>query len=89
MPIIQASQAQKEYDVLIVGSGAGGGQAAYTLTLAGLKVAMLEAGRNYEPEKETPMFNRPDQAPLGGTATPDIQAFGFWDATVDGGWMVS
>lgn len=88
MPIIQASQAQKEYDVLIVGSGAGGGQAAYTLTLAGLKVAMLEAGRNYEPEKETPMFNRPDQAPLGGTATPDKQKFGFFDATVEGGWTV-
>src|SRR4051794_26717883 len=87
MAIIKAEQAQPEYDVLIVGSGAGGGQAAYTLTLAGMKVAMLEAGRNYEPERETPMFNRPDQAPLGGTATPE-KPFGFYDATIDGGWMV-
>ena len=37
MPAITADQAKPEYDVVIVGSGAGGGQAAYTLTLAGLK----------------------------------------------------
>ena len=69
MAIISASKTQPEYDVIIVGSGAGGGQMAYTLTLAGLKCVMLEAGRNYEPERETPMFNRADQAPLGGTSS--------------------
>ncbi len=88
MPHIPPSKAQPEYDVVIVGSGAGGGQMAYTLTLAGLKCVMLEAGRNYVPETETPMFNRPDQAPLGGTATPDKQFFGFFDSTIDGGWEV-
>ena len=45
--------------MVIVGSGAGGGQAAYTLTLAGLKCVMLEAGRSYDPVTETPMFNTP------------------------------
>lgn len=60
---------------------------AYTLTLAGLKCVMLEAGRSYDPATETPMFNRPDQAPLGGTSTPD-KPLGFWDSTIDGGWEV-
>ena len=87
MPIISSSQAKKEYDVAIVGSGAGGGQMAFTLTLAGLKCVMLEAGRAYEPATETAMLQRPDQSPLLGTATPDKQ-MGFCDATVDGGWEV-
>ena len=87
MPIIPANEAQNEYDVVIVGSGAGGGQAAYTLTLAGLKCCMLEAGRSYDAVAETPMFHRPDQAPLMGANTPD-KPFGFYDATVGGGWQV-
>ena len=87
MPIIPSSKAQTEYDVAIVGSGAGGGQMAYTLTLAGLKCVMLEAGRSYVPETETAMFQRPDQSPLLGTPTPDKQG-GFTDATIDGGWEI-
>jgi choline dehydrogenase-like flavoprotein len=87
MPIITAATAQPDYDVAIVGSGAGGGQMAMILTLAGLKCVMLEAGRAYDPRSETPMFQRADQAPLLGAATPD-KNFGFFDATVDGGWQV-
>ncbi|HEY0651235.1 FAD-binding protein, partial [Phenylobacterium sp.] len=75
------------YDVIIVGSGAGGGMSAYHLTRSGLKVLMLEAGRDYDPTTETPMFNIPAQAPLRGVGTPD-KPFGFYDATVDGGWEV-
>lgn len=48
---------------------------------------MLEAGRSYRPEAETPMFQTPDQAPLRTAGTPDKE-FGFYDATVDGGWEV-
>ncbi len=87
MPIITTGKSDTEYDIVIVGSGAGGGQMAYTLTLAGLKCVMLEAGRAYNPDVETSMFQRPDQTPLLGVATPDKQ-MGFTDATIDGGWEV-
>ncbi len=60
---------------------------AYTLTLAGIKCVMLEAGRAYDTDTETAMFQRRDQAPLGAVPTPD-KHMGFWDATVDGGWEV-
>lgn len=75
------------HDVLVVGSGAGGAMAAYELTRQGHKVLMLEAGRNYDPATETPMFRRNVDAPLMGASTPD-KDFGFYDSTVDGGWQV-
>ena len=48
---------------------------------------MLEAGRDYNPYAETPMFQTEHEAPLLGRSTPD-KPFGFYDATVDGGWQV-
>src|SRR3954469_8462720 len=87
MPIIASSKTQPQYDVIVIGSGAGGGQSAYTCAMAGAKVLMIEAGRNYSPETETPMFQRSGQAPLRGAQTPD-KPFGFYDATVGGGWQV-
>ena len=87
MAIISAKEAKPQYDVVIVGSGAAGGQSAYTLTLNGLKCVMLEAGRSYDVTSETPMFNTRDQAPLLGNSTVD-KPFGFHDATVGGGWDV-
>src|ERR1700722_5163629 len=87
MPFVTAKSQKSAYDVIVVGSGAAGGQSAYTLCMDGAKVLMLEAGRKYSPETETPMFQTPDMAPLGGAGTPD-KAFGFYDATVDGGWDV-
>jgi choline dehydrogenase-like flavoprotein len=76
-----------EYDVLIVGSGAGGGMSAHILTEAGIRVLLLEAGRNYDPVTETPMFQQNHEAPLRGVSTSD-KSFGYYDATVDGGWQV-
>jgi choline dehydrogenase-like flavoprotein len=88
MPLISPQQLKPEYDVIVVGSGAGGGQTAYTLTMEGAKVLMLEAGRDYDPVKETPMFQDNSVAPLRGAGSPDKQA-GFYDATVDGGWTIA
>jgi choline dehydrogenase-like flavoprotein len=87
MPFVNTRQLKTSYDAIVVGSGAGGGQSAYTLCMDGAKVLMLEAGRKYTPTSETPMFQTPDQAPLGGSGTPD-KPFGWFDATVDGGWEV-
>ncbi len=88
MPFVTATAATSEaYDVIVVGSGAAGGQTAYTLTMDGARVLMLEAGRKYDPIAETPMFHTPDLAPLRETGTSD-KPFGFYDATVDGGWEV-
>jgi choline dehydrogenase-like flavoprotein len=80
-------KSQASYDVIVVGSGAGGGMAAYLLAINGLKVLVLEAGRNYDPVRETPMFQLPKDAPLRGAGTSH-KPFGFYDATVDGGWQV-
>ena len=88
MPVISTADAQsKTYDIIIVGSGAGGGQMSMTLTIGGMKVLMLEAGRYYDPQSETAMFQTNSQAPLLGGSTPD-KNFGFHDATSDGGWEV-
>ena len=87
MPFVTPQTQQRAYDVIVVGSGAAGGQTAYTLCMDGARVLMLEAGRRYRPESETPMFQTPDLAPLGGEGTPQ-KPFGFYDATVDGGWQV-
>jgi len=80
-------KAQQEYDVIVVGSGAAGGITAYVLACSGVRVLMLEAGRDYDPVSETPMFNLPKDAPMRGAGTPE-KPFGFYDATVDGGWQV-
>src|SRR5689334_9388630 len=88
MPFVDPRAVNGEvYDVIVVGSGAAGGQTAYTLTMDGAHVLMLEAGRRYDPTLESPMFLTPDQAPLREVNTPD-KPFGFYDATVDGGWQV-
>src|ERR1043166_444622 len=87
MPFVTNNKTLPSYDVIIVGSGAAGGQSAYVLAMSGAKVLMLEAGRKYDPLSETRMFNRVRQAQWRGAGPPD-KPFGFYDATVDGGWTV-
>jgi len=43
--------AQNSYDVIIVGSGAGGGMATFQLANAGLRVALVEAVTSMTPLK--------------------------------------
>ena len=69
-------KAQQDYDVIIVGSGAAGGMCAYVLACSGVRVLMLEAGRDYDPVTETPMFQLPRDAPNRGAGTPE-KPFGF------------
>lgn len=75
------------HKVIVVGSGAGGAMAAYELTRQGVPVLLLEAGRDYDPKTESPMFKLQGDAPLMGAGTVD-KDFGYYDATVDGGWTV-
>ena len=76
-----------EPDVVVVGSGAGGGMAAYVLAKAGIKTLVLEAGRDYDPAKENSMLKWNYEAPLRGGSTTD-KHFGYYDATAGGGWSV-
>jgi choline dehydrogenase-like flavoprotein len=87
MAFVTPDSATEKYDVIIVGSGAGGGQTAYTLTMEGARVLMLEAGRTYDSRTESAMFKTNGQAPLRAVGTPE-KPFGFFDATIDGGWSV-
>src|SRR5947199_151181 len=75
---------RKTYDVVIVGSGAGGGMAAHTLTRAGANVLLLEAGGPWDNTKDSAMLRMPYTSPRRGASTPD-RPFGEFDACV-GGW---
>ena len=77
----------KSYDVVIVGSGAGGGIAAHILANAGAKICMLEAGGWYDCTKDSKMFQWAYQAPHRGAATHEMP-LGYFDATLSGGWEV-
>jgi choline dehydrogenase-like flavoprotein len=74
----------KNYDVVIVGSGAGGGMAAYELSKAGLKVCLLEAGAMYDPQKNITQLKNPWESKRRGASTK-YRPFGDFDACY-GGW---
>jgi choline dehydrogenase-like flavoprotein len=50
--MLQVSRSPQIFDVVVVGSGAGGGTAVKVLTDAGIRVALLEAGPMLTPEKD-------------------------------------
>jgi choline dehydrogenase-like flavoprotein len=74
------------HDVVIVGSGAGGGMAAKVLTEAGANVLMLEAGVMFDTRRDSKMMAWPYQSPRRGLPVPERQ-FGEFDAGW-GGWTL-
>jgi len=70
---------QLEADVVIVGTGAGGGTAAETLSKAGLSVVLLEAG----PLKTSTQFDMQERA-----AYRDLYQEGTGRGTKDGGMVI-
>src|SRR5260221_2812463 len=75
---------ENTYDVCIVGSGAGGGMAAYALTQAGAKVVMLEAGGEWYASRDFKMLTPAFASPRRGASNPE-RPFGEFDSC-DGGW---
>ena len=74
------------YDVVLVGSGAGGGMAAKVLTEAGANVLMLEAGVMFDSRRDSKMMAWPYESPRRGLPVPERQ-FGEFDAGW-GGWTL-
>ncbi len=72
------------YDVVIVGSGAGGGMAAYELTKAGARVCLLEAGGPWDNTTDSDMLMWPWETDRRGGSTRE-RPFGEHDACI-GGW---
>lgn len=85
---LQIKKQPKKYDAVIVGSGAGGGMAAYVLAHAGLKVCLLEAGPMFDPKKDSNQLRNPWESPRRGASTR-FRPFGdfdgcYWGWEVDG-----
>ena len=74
----QVIRSPKTYDVIVVGSGAGGGMAAKILTEGGLNVALLEAGPQVHPEKDFKMFMWPYDLPHRGVGVGGASGGRLW-----------
>jgi choline dehydrogenase-like flavoprotein len=83
---MQIIRSPEEYDVCVVGSGAGGGMAAKVLTEAGARVLMLEAGPHWDSATDSAMFKWPYESPRRGAPTAE-RAFGEFDGCI-GAWTI-
>ena len=63
---MQIASRAKEYDVCIVGSGAGGGMAAKVLAEGGADVVLLEAGQWWDAAKDGAMLTWSYSSPRRG-----------------------
>lgn len=71
----------KIYDVIVVGTGAGGGMAIRTLCEAGLKVCAINAGRRLDPRKDFRNHKMPWDMKFRGFGDPAkrAQSYGYMD----------
>ncbi|MFT6855637.1 MAG: choline dehydrogenase-like flavoprotein [Cyclobacteriaceae bacterium] len=84
---MQIKENPKEYDVIIVGSGAGGGMATNRLASAGLKIALVEAGPYFDPANpdQRTQLRWPWESPRRGASS--VRPFGDFDSAY-GGWEI-
>ena len=84
---IEIISTTQSYDVIIVGSGAGGGMSSKVLAEAGFSVAVIEAGGDWDPAKEEfrTQLQWPWESPRRGAGT--VRPFGDFDAAI-GGWLI-
>ncbi len=83
---LQVKKQSKKYDAVIVGSGAGGGMAAYVLAHAGLKVCLIEAGPMFDPKTDSNQLKNAWESPRRGASTK-FRPFGDFDGCY-WGWEV-
>src|SRR5262250_3543547 len=69
------------YDVIVIGTGAGGGMAIKTLCDAGLKVCALNAGRRLDPTKDFQNHRMPWEMKYRSFGDPKLreQSYGYMD----------
>ncbi len=89
----QVARSQPVYDVVIIGSGAGGGTTTKVLADLGVSVALLEAGPMLNPAKDFKEHKWPHDYPHrgaeedGGRYFGRGKGFGFFAAT-EGDWQL-
>jgi len=84
---MQIIETAKEYDAIVVGSGAGGGMSAFIMANAGMRIAVVEAGPYFDPKDPSTMTQMkwPWESPRRGASTN--RAFGDFDMSW-GDWEV-
>ena len=84
---MQIKESPEAFDVIIVGSGAGGGMATKILSEAGLNIAVIEAGPFYDPAdpNSRTQLKWPYESPRRGAGS--TRDFGDFDAAY-GGWDI-
>jgi len=84
---MQIIETPETFDVIVVGSGAGGGMASKILAESGLNVAVLEAGPMFDPkdDEDRTQLRWPWESPRRGAN--NVRAFGDFDSAY-GGWEI-
>jgi len=83
--MFQATRTPPVYDVVVIGSGAGGGTVVDVMTRMGIKVALIEAGHMLNPARDYKEHKMPYDYPHRGAGDKGEsytgrKDFGFWGA---------